>query len=98
MSEEYELVFDPRGRVETARITPAPRVASLDGKRLGVLDNTKWNGNKLLRKTAARLEHLPQGELLESRRPHPARYDRRRQRHRPDRDRRLRVVYIVLYA
>ena len=30
-------------------------VASLDGLRLGILDNTKWNANKLLRKTAARL-------------------------------------------
>jgi hypothetical protein len=52
---EYLTVFDPRGRVETERVTPAPRVASLDGKRLGILDNTKWNAGKLLRKTAARL-------------------------------------------
>ena len=49
------LVFDPRGRVETQRVAPAPRVAALDGLRLGVLDNTKWNANKLLRRTAARL-------------------------------------------
>src|SRR5260370_22596456 len=57
MSQEgYELVFDPRGRVETAQVAPAPRVAALDGLRLGVLDNTKWNGNKLLRKIAARLD------------------------------------------
>jgi hypothetical protein len=55
MSDKYELVFDPRGRVETARVPLAPRAASLDGKRLGILDNTKWNANKLLRKTAARL-------------------------------------------
>ena len=51
----YDLVFDPRGRVEAARIAPAPRVAALDGLRLGILDNTKWNANRLLRKTAARL-------------------------------------------
>jgi hypothetical protein len=49
------LVFDPRGRVETVQAAPAPRVAALDGLRLGVLDNTKWNANKLLRKTAAQL-------------------------------------------
>ncbi len=52
---EYLTVFDPRGRVAVERVMPAPRVASLDGLRLGILDNTKWNGNKLLRKTVARL-------------------------------------------
>jgi hypothetical protein len=54
-SQEYDLVFDPRGRVDARRIAPAPRVAALDGLRLGVLDNTKWNAGRLLRKTAARL-------------------------------------------
>jgi hypothetical protein len=52
---EYLAVFDPRGRVDAERITPAPRVAALMGLRLGILDNTKWNANRLLRKTAARL-------------------------------------------
>jgi hypothetical protein len=55
MSEAYECVFDPRGIVDAERITPAPRVVSLDGQRLGILDNTKWNANKLLRKTVDRL-------------------------------------------
>jgi hypothetical protein len=56
MSEEgFDLVFDPRGRVEARLLTPAPRVAGLDGLRLGILDNTKWNASRLLRKTAARL-------------------------------------------
>jgi hypothetical protein len=50
-----DIVFDPRGRVDAARIAPAPRVAALDGLRLGILDNTKWNAGRLLRKTAARL-------------------------------------------
>jgi hypothetical protein len=31
----------------------APRIPDLEGKRLGVLDNTKWNANRPLRKTAA---------------------------------------------
>ena len=53
---DYLEVFDPRGIVETQAVAPAPRVASLSGLRLGVLDNTKWNANRLLRKTAARLE------------------------------------------
>jgi len=52
---KYETVFDPRGRVETERVMPAARVAALDGLRLGILDNTKWNAGRLLRKTAARL-------------------------------------------
>ena len=50
------VVFDPRGIVEAERVTPASRVTALNGLRLGVLDNTKWNANKLLRKTAARLD------------------------------------------
>ena len=59
MSEiEFLAVFDPRGRVETERVAPASRITSLDGMRLGILDNTKWNANKLLRKTAARLGEL----------------------------------------
>src|SRR5436189_1058015 len=52
---EYLKVFDPCGRVDAERRMPAPRVAALDGLRLGILDNTKWNANRLLRKTAARL-------------------------------------------
>ena len=34
----------------------AARAGSLDGLRLGVLDNTKWNANRLLRKTVAKLQ------------------------------------------
>ena len=56
MEAEDLIVFDPRGRVEAERVMPAARIAALDGKRLGILDNTKWNGNKLLRKTAALLD------------------------------------------
>jgi hypothetical protein len=52
---EFALVFDPRGRVEAGLVSPAPRVAALGGKRLGILDNTKWNAGRLLRRTVARL-------------------------------------------
>ena len=55
MKREELIVFDPRGVVEAARSAPAPRVRDLAGLRLGVLDNTKWNAGRLLRKTAARL-------------------------------------------
>ena len=50
-----KLVFDPRGQVEAELVAPAARVAALDGKRLGILDNTKWNAGRLLRRTASLL-------------------------------------------
>jgi hypothetical protein len=48
-------VYDPRGVVEAAAMTTAPRVKKLEGLRLGLLDNTKWNANKLLRGVRDRL-------------------------------------------
>jgi hypothetical protein len=36
-------------------LAPAPRAGDLNGLRLGVLDNTKWNVNPLLGKTVALL-------------------------------------------
>ena len=50
------IAFDPRGVVETEPLALAVRVRSLDDLRLGVLDNTKWNANRLLRKTVAKLQ------------------------------------------
>src|ERR1700730_7148819 len=50
------IAFDPRGVVETEPLELAARVGGLDGLRLGVLDNTKWNAGRLLRKTVARLQ------------------------------------------
>lgn len=55
MSGSEVVVFDPRGVVEAETKPLAPRVGDLAGLRLGVLDNTKWNANRLLRKTVARL-------------------------------------------
>ena len=48
-------VYDPRGVVEAEAVPIAARVAALDGLRLGVLDNTKWNGNRLLRGVVEKL-------------------------------------------
>ena len=48
-------VYDPRGLVEAAPLATAPRVKKLEGLRLGLLDNTKWNANKLLRGVRERL-------------------------------------------
>jgi hypothetical protein len=49
------LVFDPRGIVDLAVVPLAPRKQKLAGLRLGVLDNSKWNANKLLRGASAAL-------------------------------------------
>jgi len=49
------LVFDPRGVVDLAVAPLAPRKPALAGLRLGVLDNSKWNANKLLRGASAAL-------------------------------------------
>ena len=48
-------VYDPRGVVEAAPLTTAPRVSKFAGMRLALLDNTKWNANKLLRGVRDRL-------------------------------------------
>src|SRR5665213_3578547 len=43
------LIYDPRGQVSSESDPIAPRVTALKGLRLGILDNSKWNANKLLR-------------------------------------------------
>src|SRR6478752_6635136 len=48
-------VFDPRGIVDFTVTPPAPRKRRLEGLRLGILDNSKWNANKLLRGASAAL-------------------------------------------
>lgn len=51
-----QIIFDPRGLVDTEPLALSARMADLDGLRLGVLDNTKWNANRLLRKTIGKLQ------------------------------------------
>lgn len=48
--------YDPRGVVHADERAIAPRVGRLDGLRLGILDNTKWNANKLLRAVRDQLQ------------------------------------------
>src|SRR5262245_44194403 len=48
-------VYDPRGVVTVTPRPVAPRVDRLEGLRLAVLDNTKWNASRLLRKATERL-------------------------------------------
>lgn len=48
-------IFDPRGVVDLESRPLADRKNTLSGLRLGILDNSKWNANKLLRGAAAAL-------------------------------------------
>ena len=48
-------VFDPCGVVDLDSRPTATRRNGLEGLRLGILDNSKWNANKLLRGAAAAL-------------------------------------------
>jgi len=49
------VLFDPRGVVDLAVTPLAARKTQLAGLRLAVLDNSKWNANKLLRGASAAL-------------------------------------------
>ena len=42
-------VYEPRGIGEAQPVGLAPRVKKIDGLRLAILDNSKWNCNKMLR-------------------------------------------------
>ena len=50
------LVYDPRGIVKSTDVPIAARPKQLDGLRLGILDNSKWNANKILRASMTALE------------------------------------------
>ena len=48
-------IYDPRGVVDAPKLAKARRPPVLSGLRLGVLDNTKWNGWKLEQRIAGLL-------------------------------------------
>lgn len=48
-SAEKNIIYDPRGVIRSETVPTSSRKKSLDGLRLGVLDNSKWNANKILR-------------------------------------------------
>jgi hypothetical protein len=50
------FVYDPRGVIESASVPIAARPKELDGLRIALLDNSKWNANKVLRASMAALE------------------------------------------
>ena len=41
-------LYNPRGVIHIEKRELAPRVCSLAGLRVAILDNTKWNGRKVL--------------------------------------------------
>jgi hypothetical protein len=43
-----QCIYDPQGFVEVLSKQLSKRVATIDGLRLAVLDNTKWNASRLL--------------------------------------------------
>ena len=47
--ESMLRIYIPTGEDEAFQKSLAPRVPGLDGKVIGILDNGKWNANKLLR-------------------------------------------------
>ncbi len=50
------VLIRPVNEPNTAESTYAPRVADLSGKRVGLLDNSKYNANKMLDAVAAILD------------------------------------------
>ena len=50
------VLVSPVNEADTAESTYAPRVAELRGKRVGLLDNSKSNANKMLDAMAAILD------------------------------------------
>lgn len=48
-------IFDPTSKPVTRAVMSAPRPARLQGLRLGLVDNTKFNSDTLLERLAERL-------------------------------------------
>ncbi len=52
------LIFNPCGEVSQNTRPLSRRKNNLSGQRLGILDNSKWNANKLLRGSARELSEM----------------------------------------
>ncbi len=63
-------IFDPTFQPEVEEISYAPRPKSMIGLRIGLVENTKFNSDKLLLKVADILEkeHGAAGHLIRSKR------------------------------
>ena len=56
MSDSGELLYDPTAEPRILATGLAPRLASLHGKRAGILDNSKANAGTLMLAVAERLK------------------------------------------
>jgi hypothetical protein len=56
MTANMLLLVDPVAETETASLALAPRLETLRGKRVALIDNTKHNANAFLEATRALLE------------------------------------------
>lgn len=48
-STDKQTIYDPRGVIRFDTVPTSARKKVLNGLRLGILDNSKWNANKILR-------------------------------------------------
>ena len=103
MNDEHVL-YDPTAEPRILASGLAPRLVSLEGKRAGILDNSKANAGTLMLAVVARLKEkygvrdVVKREKGIAGAPQP-RYPGRAHdvRLRPGRQRRLRVVHVVEY-
>ena len=65
-------IYDPTTEVKGRRIAYAPRPKSLKGLRIGLVDNTKHNSDRLLLRIAALLERDHGAKAHVIRRKHSA--------------------------
>jgi hypothetical protein len=63
-----QQLFDPTAPPATRALTLARRPGSLGGLRLGLVDNTKFNSDTLLRKLAERLRERHGAQVTVTRR------------------------------
>lgn len=57
-------ILDPTSSTESQRIEYAPRPTQLEGLRVGLVENTKFNSNVLLKKIAERLNTQYKMEMI----------------------------------
>ena len=70
MSPERIRLYDPTAQARTAPATLAPRLESLAGKRVGILDNGKPNAGTLMLAVAKVLqERYGAGEIVKREKP-----------------------------
>jgi hypothetical protein len=70
MNERGVLLYDPTAEPRTVAAGLAPRLASLEGKRAGILDNRKANAGTLMLAVTQRLqERYGVGEIVKREKP-----------------------------